>query len=843
VVGDLHVEWYRPVEAYIPQNVQVIAAGGRLYIATSRGLYALNAASGEEVWRYNTELPLGNSPTVADGVVYAGGFDHKIHALNAVNGTHLWSFDGAQAGYSTNPLVVDGRVIAGNRDGAMYAVGAHGTTDQGKLLWKFQTGGPIHLSAAYKDGIIYFASNDNYAYALRADSGQLMWKSAKLPGDGYQSFWPVIYQDKVIFSAASGYRTNQDVGTRSLKDAAGTPYPTLDKLQRDDLFYNDPDRGQIGPTSTSSEDWAHGKKIVDASRISEYLETKPWRRVVIVLNMSDGTEYTFDYDRDGRPEYAPVAWWGTRSGNYHPPVVGLDGVIYFNNFYQVGSAEWDIPQGQIMGWKIGTPFFSTIGGNGALDEPQVLSGGGSAIYRSICCDRVGDYSLINSPNFGTLWHYSSPLSQSAQGYDEMWWGVDPNSPFPRLHGNYGTKNGIYHSTGDQNSIVPYQGRLYVHRSNAIIAFGSGPKLGKLPRVAVHAVQEGVRVPSTDEIKARLESEIQKMVAAGPLRPGYYNTGDFSQHLANYFENPGETLDTLTRAYPYLSPQLQQQAASALKSWYQTYFASKMFATTGWADGSPREAMPLPPDVGGTLNGYGESEWANSLWSWSYPQYNFYALWKYAQLFPEDAAHAYEMAKSRLEAPVPGEATDNYLNKRPYELNGYIAGYLGFLNLQELAGKSAEDSSLRSTVSNELDRLRALRINNFNKDTPWTLSDSLAGSGEDYTNRTLNLSRNFIMLVPELADYLNQNPGTLQKVKEAVDEYNWVGPYWFASRYNAVVVEGVAQNLYDYGALFQAKAYILKENRAELAKFLDVPAFEKGDLFYIQNLIAYLQAGQ
>jgi hypothetical protein len=47
-------------------------------------------------------------------------------------------------------------------------------------------------------------------------------------------------------------------------------------------------------------------------------------------------------------------------------------------------------------------------------------------------------------------------------------------------------------------------------------------------------------------------------------------------------------------------------------------------------------------------------------------------------------------------------------------------------------------------------------------------------------------------------------------------------------------------LYDYSALFQAKAYILKEPREVLLKYLDVPAFGRGDLFYIQNLVVALE---
>ena len=42
-------------------------------------------------------------------------------------------------------------------------------------------------------------------------------------------------------------------------------------------------------------------------------------------------------------------------------------------------------------------------------------------------------------------------------------------------------------------------------------------------------------------------------------------------------------------------------------------------------------------------------------------------------------------------------------------------------------------------------------------------------------------------------------------------------------------------------MLQAKAWILDETQAELYQYIDAPAFERGDLFYIQNLVAILSA--
>ena len=837
VTGRLQVEWYRPIEAYIPQNSQIIAANGLLYISTSRGLYALHAATGDLVWRYDTELPLGNSPTVANGVVYAGGHDRRLHALDALSGAHLWSFDGAEAGYDTNPLVVDGVVYAGNRDGAMYAVGADGTPNQGQLIWKYETGGPIHLSAAYQDGAIYFAAADNYAYALDAANGNLIWKSGKLPGDEYHSYWPVIYQDKVIFSVAFAYQKGVTPGTRSVTNDEGVGFPSYKYMQLADIFPEQVEGSVLGP-EVSGQGWGHGYPVVDASRVTEYLEDnpapdphkhKPWRRMLVVLNRSNGSEYTFDSDGDGHPEYIPATYWGTGSGNRYPPVVGPDNILYFSNLYQCCSDA----KGRVMGWQMNAPsYLSILEGFGAVAEPQAISVGGDVIYRNLCCDRVGDWFNIMDPGpRRELWSYD--LANEAPSYDQMW-TVLPG--WPRLHGYYkGNSNSVnaaYHNHGDQNPIVPYDGRLYAHRSNAIVAYGPGSGRGQLPLLAINEGQGEASTLTEAELINRLEGEVQKMLDAGHLRPGYYNVTPFlARGLDTYFDNPGETLHTLTRAYPHLSSQLQDQVRDYLQEEFNRYFDPEMYARIGWADGAPRESIALPPEVEADLFNYGPSVRAPHGFIWTYPQYNFYAMWKYAEIFPEEAAHVYELAKDKLQVPVPNAPTGDYFLQQPYELNGWIAGYIGFLELQELAGMSAQDGRLRANVNDELNRLMQLRVNTFSKDSYWY--------DDRFYKKQLDISSNFLFLVPELGGYMNQQIAS--EVEEAVAEYEYIAPYWFVSRYEAAIGEGVNSPAYHYYGLFQAKAYILQESQAELSKYVDVPGFRRGDLFYIQNLVAAIEA--
>jgi hypothetical protein len=187
--------------------------------------------------------------------------------------------------------------------------------------------------------------------------------------------------------------------------------------------------------------------------------------------------------------------------------------------------------------------------------------------------------------------------------------------------------------------------------------------------------------------------------------------------------------------------------------------------------------------------------------------------------------------SKLEVPL-----SNYtFTRKPYWLNQYIAGYKGYLELQKLAGYP-QDQNILATYQHLLD----LRVNSFAKDSPYPPLGSGSENWEMSYHNSLAVARNFMFLTPELADHLNEH--IYSEVQDAVDEYEYVAPYWFVAKFDVSYGEGTFQHLYDYPALFQAKAYILQQSYDELVKWLDVPAFYQGDLFYIQNLVGALEAG-
>jgi hypothetical protein len=110
---------------------------------------------------------------------------------------------------------------------------------------------------------------------------------------------------------------------------------------------------------------------------------------------------------------------------------------------------------------------------------------------------------------------------------------------------------------------------------------------------------------------------------------------------------------------------------------------------------------------------------------------------------------------------------------------------------------------------------------------------------------------FLYMVPELADHLRTNaPARLEQV---FAYWNWAQPYWHIPTAGEAFrhldtehvqpwIEGAAQDVYAHWAMFQAAAHALKWNRAQLEKYLHGAAVYRGDLYYIQNLVATLQSG-
>lgn len=102
------------------------------------GVYALATSDGSERWRSQTDAEVHSSPTVSNGVVYVGtgvrsvvaGPDEtatSLHALDAASGTQRWRYE-TDGSVQSSPTVAGGTAFVGSSDGFLYAI-ATGHTD------------------------------------------------------------------------------------------------------------------------------------------------------------------------------------------------------------------------------------------------------------------------------------------------------------------------------------------------------------------------------------------------------------------------------------------------------------------------------------------------------------------------------------------------------------------------------------------------------------------------------------------------------------------------------------------------------------------------------------------
>jgi hypothetical protein len=104
--------------------------------------------------------------------------------------------------------------------------------------------------------------------------------------------------------------------------------------------------------------------------------------------------------------------------------------------------------------------------------------------------------------------------------------------------------------------------------------------------------------------------------------------------------------------------LKAQLETYLQSQWGEYFSPTMYAQKGWSEGAWREDMDYPPDLQDCVTTLNKSLTCNSAWGWSYPQANFYAMWKYAQIFPSEITNAYNLAKSKITLPPMSSDCDD-----------------------------------------------------------------------------------------------------------------------------------------------------------------------------------------
>lgn len=170
---------------------------GNLYYGSADSyVYAHDAKTGKLHWYYPNHHCIKGSITIADGFIYHGGRDNKIHCYTLA-GKMAWETRTGND-MDSNPAVIGNRGFIGGEDNYLYCF----SPQSGEILWRFgPTDGSIESSPCVANDRVYAGSGHGYLYCVEAGTGKLVWKFKTL-GDTDSS--PVYYGGCIFVANATG---------------------------------------------------------------------------------------------------------------------------------------------------------------------------------------------------------------------------------------------------------------------------------------------------------------------------------------------------------------------------------------------------------------------------------------------------------------------------------------------------------------------------------------------------------------------------------------------------------------------------------------------------------------
>ncbi len=212
--ADGSISWQLPFAETLA--VQLVWDNGWLVAATSGGsILAYRATDGSQIWRQDLTSPAHARPALAADRVYIPVEDGRIVALRVDSGKPLW--ERRLGGRPNDILALQDRLYVGSLDNFLYCLMA---TD-GRIDWRWRTGGDVKGLPAFDDDHVYFVSLDNVLRSLDRISGAQKW----MRGLPFRPAWaPVRVGGTIVVAGQSAtLRAYKTVDGMSAGDKAAGP--------------------------------------------------------------------------------------------------------------------------------------------------------------------------------------------------------------------------------------------------------------------------------------------------------------------------------------------------------------------------------------------------------------------------------------------------------------------------------------------------------------------------------------------------------------------------------------------------------------------------------------------
>ncbi len=338
-IKDLELSWSFDLYTTRATEATPIVVDGIMYMTGPWSLvYAVNAKTGEEIWSYDPEVPgawgrkgccdvVNRGVAVYEGAVYVASFDGYLIALNAQTGEEIWRVNtliDRERPYTITgaPRIANGRIFIGN-GGAEFGVRGYVSaydSKTGALVWRFFTV-PGDPSLPFE--------NPELEAAAKSWKGGEWWKI----GGGGTVWNSIVYDpdtDTVFIGVGNG-----SPWTRAIRSPGGG-----DNLYLSSIVALNPETGRVKwhYQTTPGDTWDY--TAVQDMMLAE-LEIDGQMRKVIMQAPKNGFFYVLDRATGellrANP-YVTVTWADGVDMKTGRPIENQS-----RNWNKSGKSEWILP--------------------------------------------------------------------------------------------------------------------------------------------------------------------------------------------------------------------------------------------------------------------------------------------------------------------------------------------------------------------------------------------------------------------------------------------------------------------------------------------------------------------
>lgn len=774
--------------------VEPIVSGDRVFIGTHSGvIHALDAATGEELWRALALAPFLHSPAIAGNLVIAAASDGFIFAFDSITGAVKWRHAGPYGGYSAAPIVASERIFIGSRSGEVLALDFTGAP-----VWRQQLAAPVRQTAAFHKGKLYVTAED---LRLRCFdwAGKLLWTSAPRLGQTARDYYPVIVER----------------GGRTWVVDRTNPLQTMSRRIGEDRTALARNAGFDDSAWQKVDAW-----IKQGHRGDPALWEKEQSAIVQHLRQTPDAQtfYVFDAETGAPSDPAPILWVAGCQSAGAPPAATSDGLLLvlhrsaYGNWNHgvaplVALGLFDPAKNQIapLFHESGTqPPWNTFWGTADESQNFVVAGRTALIVHQ---GTLSGFDLANNRLF------------AIHGERDTYGGF-PNPGWARNEWHGPARSGVAVS-GD---------RAYWQTGSRVLCLGPGPKRAVAPAtVSIRAegdpAPRGKRTRPREQVRAELNRVAAEILVAR-WAPLFVDPGLSGREFM--FEDSADLFAAFAEARRFLAPELQAKAAEFLAAEMRAHPPFALEGRYDLKEGQAREWFDLPgqfrsrsgadrrPHPFGGL-------WAAAVWDAAavreqlpsvIKSYESWKSWKFDSAKGDLYANRYYLSLGALaklaDEPLKTEARD-----RARALN---------LQIVEWWKHAASTGSLRQFKgSRELD--------------PFINRGDLISFKVAPHNHRIALFRDLDQNL--FRDALEAEP---EAVSEVWSVFTALHPAWPLQGEERQVHFG--ENFIDTPDLalgaFKVMAWLGENSREELNAALDLP-FCRADIFYLHKLALFLAA--